>query len=357
MRRLFICQTPYQIIVSLCVLIQKNESNNMVDFLLTNTFNGYAKIADKIKSMGLADNVYTIKMKTSSKCPQALYTYPYVINFGGFIFSQLRKRLPKYDELYFWNCNSFCASAQGYFYKCNPDIKIYLFEEGYSCYFAFRSIVKPESVMKITNKKNSVMYGISHDDVEGIYLFRPDLALDHSIKTLEIDRHIPKSSDFREMIVELFDAHEAAKRYDRKYILFEGFPEGYDDSHIFEKIIEKVGKDNVIVKLHPRQPRDRFSKLGIKTLGADGVPWEAVLCARDFSENVMISVGSSALISPILIFGEFADEFLLFRFIDTGIDYFSDKYDKFWNQIEKKNNQRGLHLPKTEKEFWNILSK
>ena len=127
---------------------------------------------------------------------------------------------------------------------------------------------------------------------------------------------------------------------------------------MFDNIINIVGKENVIIKLHPRTNEDRFSKKGIKTLGSDGVPWEAITCVGDFSNKIFIAISSSSITTHKMLFGNNMRAYMLFKFLQPGLKQFDKKYDHFWQNIEEKDFKKGgIYLPKTEKEFYNMLKK
>ena len=58
MKKLFLCETPFQIIMALCLKQQCTNSNDQVDIIIADTFNGYKNISNRIKKLNLFNNVY-----------------------------------------------------------------------------------------------------------------------------------------------------------------------------------------------------------------------------------------------------------------------------------------------------------
>lgn len=356
MKKLFICQTPFQLIIALCIMEQKKNKLDQTDFILTNTFNGYIDVANKIRKLNIVDNVFTISTKADNKLKKIL-KFHYVFFTKHFLLKKVYNgSLKEYDEMYFWNYDSFSASLRTYFHKKNHNLKAYIFEEGYNSYFPYDKVVFPTLLMKIIDIKNKILHkNLTRESVNGIFLIEPNLLLETpQYPVFNIDKNILKTKEFKNKIKYIFNAEKAANKYDRKYIILEEYRPEYNDEEIFDKIIEKVGKENVIIKLHPRQPKNRFEKIGVKTLGSDGVPWEAIAFARDFSDKIIISISSSAVTSHRILFGENINAYLLFKALGINIENFNDKYSDFWNKLESKT-EKGIHIPKTIEEFYGMI--
>lgn len=58
-----------------------------------------------------------------------------------------------------------------------------------------------------------------------------------------------------------------------------------------------MGKDNLIVKTHPRDTRDVYTKNGIKIMKDSNAPWEVIQLNMGESDSVLLTVNSGAFIS------------------------------------------------------------
>lgn len=93
-----------------------------------------------------------------------------------------------------------------------------------------------------------------------------------------------------------------------RYIFFEeaSLQDKYpcNDFELFEIVAEKVGRNNIIVKRHPRNRYDRFTPAGYRVMENETIPWEVVLLQNDISNKVLITLTSGAVMTPQLIFNK-----------------------------------------------------
>ena len=358
MKKLFICETPYQIIIALILREQLVKEKDTADIIINNTFNSYLNFSKNLKKLKIFNKVYTAEMLYNNK----LKKLKYVFNTKNYLKNNLQIYNLKYDELYFWNYDSFNASIRSALYSVNKNIKTYLFEEGYISYFPIEQVIEKSLLMKFVDIKNRLLHNIYLNNINGIYLFEPDLLLyNPNYNVFKLDRKIFYNLNFKNIIKKTFNVTEdIVKQYDKKYILFEeamfSNSNYFDDEKIILDIVNKVEKENILIKLHPRTKEDRFSKLGIKTLGNDGIPWEAITLASNFSNKVFISISSSSIVNYRLTFGNEMTGILLFKFVNSKMKYLDKKYDSFWNKIKSMYPEKGLYIPNNEKELNYLLN-
>lgn len=367
MKKAIFCQTPYQLIVALCIKEQYSKSNDKVDLFISNTFNGYADFAKRISDKSIFNSVTIIDGKSIVSRKKGFSNIKRVMYILSMKFS-LKKAFNKlpdvYDEMYCWNYDILSSTFRTYQYKKNKNFKCFIYDEGYISYFPIDEVIEKKGFLKLLESKNK-MFGykkIVRESVDGILLFNPEKIIEKpKYKVLPLNVNNILTKDMVKNISYIFNVGDSWKKYDKKFIIFEeamlANNDSIDDEKIIDKIIEKVGKDNVIVKLHPRTNTDRFSKKGVKTLGSDGIPWEALALTHDFSDKVFISISSGSLTTHKLLLGNNMKGYLLFKLFDLEyIKQFNPKYYKFWDKIASKNTEkRGIFIPKTEDEFYNKL--
>lgn len=360
MKRLFICETPFQIIVALILRYQLLKENDINDIIVVGSFRGYKTIAENLRKTNIFNNVIVFDNWNSNKKLKRNIVNLFYILFPGTLKKNLFNKNVIYDEMYCWNYDYFTGTIRDIFTSDNCKIKCFIFEEGYISYLPYEEINLKTISTKIFDFKHKIFrHGkISRNYIDGIYVFEPTLMLyNPNCKIYKINRDIINNSAFIKNIDAIFNASKVAKRYDKKVIIFEENHPEYLDEKLFKSIIDKVGKENVIIKLHPRRLENRFEKYDIKTLGNDGVPWEAITFFEDFSNKILISIGSGSITSYRMLFGEKGNSYLLYKFLSTGLVQFDEKYNKFWNGLESKNDNIGIHFPKTEKFFFEMLNK
>ena len=120
-------------------------------------------------------------------------------------------------------------------------------------------------------------------------------------------RITPINTELSQELAILFDYANCQDKYDEKYIFFEDGARDWNDStdvDLMQKIAEIVGKDNIIVKTHPRNPENRFAKLGFKTNTNTSVPWEVIASNIDIENKVLITMFSQSVITPDVLMGK-----------------------------------------------------
>ena len=352
MKKLILVRTPYQLIVALYIKEQFCKKGDIVDLIVTETFNNNKIIVDRLTNLRIFNS---INKKNKIKKLYYLLTFkPMIENIFG--------SMNVYDEFYFWNYDSMIINLISYLFYKNNNLKVFIFEEGYISYFPLNEIFPERGMHKLMNVRNKLLgiKKINFNSIDGYLFFNPKLSIfDTKIKKYEISRKSVNDKKMNENIKYIFDVKESTiKNYDKKIIIFEETAlteNNFDDINIILKIAEKVGKDNVLIKLHPRTKGDRFSKLGIKTLGSDGIPWEAITLTGDFSNKILIAIGSGSIVNYRLTYGKNMRAILLFKLFKTNLKYLSSNYDKFWNKLKSTYPESGIYMPETMEELDKIL--
>ena len=114
----------------------------------------------------------------------------------------------------------------------------------------------------------------------------------------QLEKNILYEDWFQKIIFELFETENCPQE---KYIFFEQCfnDDGgvVNDIEIIDHIAELVGKENIIIRLHPRSRVDRFSVFGYNVVQPSGALWEATLLKNNFENKVFITIDSTAIFS------------------------------------------------------------
>lgn len=127
---------------------------------------------------------------------------------------------------------------------------------------------------------------------------------------------------------------------------------------MFEQIAAIVGKDQIITKCHPRNKRNRFIEKGYATVQASVVPWEVQLLANNLNKKVFISVSSTSIFTPYMIFESdmhvISLENMFVGFNPTHADH---AYTAFIGKLRDMVNKQEIHIhrPKTIQELKETL--
>lgn len=347
MKKLIICNNVYQTLVALWIVyMDKNEAT--WDAIVSDHMNDSEDIVQRIKECGLFEQVYHVKSLelTKNQVSHNMFTRKIDAIFPLYGLSKYVNIKPVYSDIYFANFDNFSQILYNALGHKLHDIKLHVFEEGLASYSSFANFYSDLKYFYGGNKsgikrflhkylyKTKVLPG----NLEEFLAFNPQLIQWNP----ECDINVLKKIDcsdlkFRGIVNNVFQYDSFVNEYDKKYIFFEEsfFADGagVNDVELIEALADKVGKQNMMVKIHPRNPVNRFEKLGYKTNHNTAIPWEVIVMnTDDISDKVLITVASSCILNPIIVFGKEVHAFSLYDCIDHIPPILQGGY---WELVEK----------------------
>jgi len=155
---------------------------------------------------------------------------------------------------------------------------------------------------------------------------------------------------FCKLVNKIFGYMPHKKRYHKKILFFEG-SFGADNGNageveIIKKMISIVGKENILIKRHPRNLDNPFEKLGVKVIEESYIPWEVVVANGDCEQCIFVTINSGSVICPIL-FNMSADDcknkgVLLYKIISFSSEFTNSQvgkvyYESLYKILEKSD--------------------
>lgn len=241
-------------------------------------------------------------------------------------------------------------------------INIYFFDEGSGVYLGY-NLFEMCNLHTICYKIMDVILTLRRrprvlNKFKGYYLFYPELL---QFKTRYETYKIPKidisNIEYCDFIQTAF-GDTTKSDLDAKYIFFEEniVDSSIDDFSLIMKIAEKVGKENIVVKLHPRRNVDRFSDKGIKVSKSTGIPWEAFLLTNDYKDKVVLTISSSAAFSSRLYFDMNIPTIMLYKITGPNPGIVNvKKYIKYADDFCRNFGNDGFFVPKSMSELMALL--
>ena len=363
MTQLYSVCTHYQLIVAIQMKLSLFQ-NCEADIIINDHSVGYEKYADNLKSLGIFNNVYIAKTKsytyTTSFFKKTKVTLDILLNNHRVITKLCDLKDFDYDCFYFNNYSCFNDLVYYQLKKRNPKLICIRFEEGYGSLLRYKIYT---GSVKLQNRLEELHGNPRLDDIVDMYSFESECCLfDKSHNII----HIPKIKKDNLYTISLynkvFDYSIKSISFAKKFIFFEEsyFADGIDinDVELVLKIADLVGKENLMVKLHPRNPVDRFTKLGIKTIGQSGIPWEVIVMNHDFSNNIFITIASGSILSPRIVFGDNIPTFMLYNCINTLPPILKQKnFQSFIEKFRDKYGKSDFYIPDNFDDFKNIIRK
>ena len=146
--------------------------------------------------------------------------------------------------------------------------------------------------------------------------------------------------EFIGKVSKVFGVDRDKLSYPQKYIFFScifdiegGKPAG--ELELALKVAELVGKENLLVKVHPRDDVNRFINAGLTVDNNSSVPWEAIQLNYDFSNHVFLTVCSGSVLSISSIIPNPPKTYFLYKLINSDNAMFKNSVDKFTKSQEQ----------------------
>lgn len=94
------------------------------------------------------------------------------------------------------------------------------------------------------------------------------------------------------------------------------------DLDILDYIAGLCGKENIIIKMHPRDRDDWLAAKGYKMFPQSKIPWEIMLLTNSLNGKLLLSISSTAVVSPQIVLGKSAIAMHLYSVREIGTSLF-----------------------------------
>lgn len=352
-RSIVFCETLFHLFSTLCIFLNYDK-HAPVDIVLTDS-SDFSKAKEIFEKEGPFENVYTIKVKEKItqlwQGTKAEEREQIALDAGSY--------LPEIDLAHtytdLWINIDSMASKMFYYkllkYGMTP--MVHFIDEGTSSYILDLSATEKDFI------DHNKIYGNNSFSkrIADMWLHEPRI-YSGKIKRFpryQIPNNILKDNNIKNFLIRIFGSCDIPSE---KFIFFEesftADSRTTNDLDVFLEIANIVGKDNIIVKRHPRNPINRFEKLGFKVMEQQNIPWEIILLNNDVSDKVLISFGSSTTLTPFLLYGMRPKAFLLKHLLVGKVPYLDNpKMLSFFKKSVALFNQnnKNLYFPCCNKEL------
>lgn len=220
----------------------------------------------------------------------------------------------RFDEIISFNVDLMTYNFYSILYEYNKDLKYSGFEEGILSYNAqLLDIHKGSLICKTRNlfgKKSFVQA------YKNFYCFFPQL-YKGGFTAVKVPA-ITRNSHIIKALQRIFEVQEFSNHYTQKYIFFSsvydfegGSPIG--EFEVVKRIALKVGKENLLIKLHPRDFRTIYEENGFVIDSYSAIPWEVIQLTGDFSDKVFLTATSGSVLAGSFMASSSTKVFYLYR--------------------------------------------
>ena len=347
---LIVCNTVLQVIFAVNLKFTEYMTDS-VDLIISDHTASAKKTVDNSQKLKSFENVYYSENKEFVKSDAAL------ISSGalGYYKDRINKRkiLKKYiklersyDILLAANPDKFTNLLYEELLSKNKRLRYFLYEDGLSAYCVLGEILKRQRCAKVsmihrlfdslTGKKNASL------NIQGVFLTNPLLCKwDLGIPFLTMCK-IQKNKALLDCLNEMFGYNNLLDKYKEQYVFFE---ESYyeekikvNDVQLVEEIAKIIGKENLMIKIHPRNSVNRFREMGYKTNSNTFIPWELIMLNENYDDKILLSIASGSVANPFLYLGIKTKTIILMKCAEGDFGASGNIYNDFLlNSVYLKN--------------------
>lgn len=352
MNRLIICLTNYQLLNAINMRQNIFDKDDIVDIVLvdkTDFFDLHIRLDksgifsnviyvefDKVYKKFL-DNICSMNNKfrelfLSLRVDMIFYNKTLNYLFGNHTFNSI------YDEMYLANYSRIANMIYSKIYT--KELQLYFYEDGVGNYVKKIDTYKYAKITPYTRFLDLFsVRSIKPNDIEATYIYEPEQNL---VITPYVEIKLPKISKQNIDIdkINYIFGYESKVIFDKQYIVFEQAFDRYNvktnEYEIMHNLINLLGEENLILKLHPRSNSNRFERFSKMKIYSDNMPWEVVLLNQEIEDKIFISINSTAVINNSIYTNENNKVAILSKLLIVDDDKFIDaNVNKYFNNLQK----------------------
>ena len=300
-RKLIICNTHFQVIVAIQLKLTIFKHDD-VDIHVSDHSINADKVSDNLRKTGLFHEVNFVK----SKKEIASGTVAKVFQFMNVCIG--KKRHPAYqdyDEVLFYNLNMPVYQLMDSAAESSKRTSFSGMEEGVLSYEKMSYGKSPRLVDGI---RRFTRHPQILKELKRYYCFLPQL-FDKTTKNYELVQVPSIQSDLELLRQTLCDVFEyESHRIEYPYVFFASSSDvdgkGFGETDLVLQLAEVLGKDAILVKMHPRDNRDIYRSAGIAVMERSDVPWEVCQICGDADSSICMTVTSGSFLNAAALLGD-----------------------------------------------------
>lgn len=254
-----------------------------------------------------------------------------------------------FDELLVFN---FTIETYGIFSilsSLNSSLKISRFEEGL---LSYNTIVIETKRRDLINKIRFFLGKPTVDRaLDSFYCFYPELYRGFLDKK-KVD-FIERNGAASRIISNIYDLKRNVLDYKEKYIFFTSVYDFEGGKSIGEydlvcRVANVVGKNNLLVKIHPRDTRTLYQDNGFIVDKNSSIPWEAIQLAGDFCDKIFMTVNSTSVLAGSTMSDKQVRTYYMYKLCDISGNWACKKtvgdIEDLLNKEEMKGILKTVHI-------------
>lgn len=341
------CNTYFQLITAIQMKRTIKRKDKMY-VILSDMTDGLYNIYNILKKDNFFDGVFFVKSKIpkKNKVQEIFYKVGELFLVIFDVSIKELKNLPFADEFIFFNDDISVYRTFSMVKRRCHNLKVSRFEEGILSYDTpFSKSIRDNLIYiirRLLHKSNLF------DLTEEYYCFNPEI-YNGGLRVVEIPKIEISDNEIKKIMLRYFLNDQEVLVCREKYLFFPsildlegGAPIGELDLAV--KLAEKVGIDNLIVKVHPRDSVDRFLQKGLHVDTNSFSPWEAIQLNGDFSDKIFITAISGSVLSINALLDKSPRVIFLYKMCNWKNNELAKKtVEKMENLLKRTQNSKFLN--------------
>lgn len=347
MKRLFICDTPFQTLNALNIQWHDKGMEYETDMYIVNQFTEAISIYTEIEKTGLFSSVYLLKKPMRN--PQNTFVRGiklawYYLHPGSVVRRQLEKsehRIPShfYDMIMASVTTLLVVSLC----KLNPKAEFNMFDDGAASYYG--------NIAEVGGWKYKIFSRIfrcgNYAAPQKLYVNNADMC--KSIASVKIEQLPFWDKDFINFVCKIFSVDPQINQIQQRVILLLQPFEEIDFSAIVERL--SFISNEVLIRFHPKEKGRKVPE----TMNIDNgsVMWELRAAMTDMNNKILIGYYSTAQMTPKLLFDQEPWLIFLYRIDESLFDENRKKsLDILVGDLKASYRDKGkIFIPESINEF------
>lgn len=297
MSKLIICNTYSQLMVAIQLKLTLLKDSK-TDIWISDHSNNINRVIEPLKRLDLFSEVKYFEER------EFVYNRGKVESFFDVIkmsFGKVKQlSIKEYDEIIFYSLSFLLYSISDYYKKIGHESIWSKMEEGV---FSYNTDFVSGKRIKYCRKIRGLFrrYEIA-DHITNYYCYYPELKETNTHwNIIKIPSIKDTYDEYINVLNVIFDISTNCINKAYKYIYFASSSDvdghHYGETELVLRLADKVGKNNVLVKMHPRDTRTVYQEYGIDVMEQSWIPWEVIQLTENLKETILVTVTSGAFIS------------------------------------------------------------
>ena len=352
MKCLFICNVYSQLLIAIKIR-QMYCSNMQADLLLSDHSAGAENVAARLNDGNIFDNVKYIKTKHLLHGQNNTENMQDIINVFTNNVKRYKQYLPEsmdYDYIFFYNPSFLIYMIYDGCIVNGKGVQCIRFEEGLASYNDMQLPInlKSQRMRWIENGRRLRKKPLFPEITKQYMGFYPDMMNTDRDLTKKV---MPLSRNDHKYLTALniaFHYEPSETNFNEKYIYFasscdiDGMEVG--ESSIVLKLADVLGRENLLVKVHPRDKRTVYAEHGLHVMENSYIPWEIFQLNGDFSEHVFITLSSSSILNACAMLGDNIESYILYPCVRGKNREFDKRQQSVFEPALKALQRNGVCL-------------